>query len=274
MESYYTLLGVAPDASTEEIEAAYERQRNRYSPDRVAEMGEELARVANERLAAFERARATLTDPGARAAYDQGEGGAKAGRERSSLSRRELTMLIGGALVGLLLIAVVWTLAGRSTTPTVSMVKLERPAPAFELRDLSGQNVRLDDFIGSHVVMVNFWYSNCAPCEEETPALQQAYQELADDGLVIIGINVRQNEQRGPAGEEDVRKFVERYGVTYPIVYDEQGAVGRSYQVLPLPSTFFIDPGGTIRYASYTTVTIEDVERVFKELQPGATATR
>lgn len=273
MESYYTLLGVAPDASTEQIEHAYSRERQRYSLEHIEDMGEDFAQIAQQRLAAIEQAHRTLADPQARAAYDAG--GQQPTRERSSLSRRELAMLLGGAAVGLALIMVVWVFAGRSTTRTISMVKMEKPAPAFELNDIEGRPLRLDSFFGQgKVVLVNFWYSKCAPCEAETPALQQTYQKLSDQGLVVIGVNVRGNEQNGPAGEQDVKNFVSRYGVTYPIVYDEQGAVGRSYQVLPLPSSFFIDPEGTIRYASYTSLTAQDVERVFNELQQHTAAMR
>lgn len=268
MESYYSLLGLAPNASLEEIEAAYQRQRERYSPERVAAMGEEFAEVANQRLAELERARTALL------AERESNAPAVSGRaERSALSRRELTMLVGGALIGLLLIIAVWNIAGRSTTTSVGLAKLDRPAPAFELRGLDGQPVRLEDYSGK-VVLVNFWYSECAPCQEETPALQKAYQQLAPEGLVIVGVNVRGNEPNGAAGDQAVRAFVQRYGVSYPIGYDDQGKAGRDYQVLPLPSSFFIDAGGTIRYASYSTVTADEVERVFNELQHGATAAR
>lgn len=270
MESYYTLLGVGRDATPEEIESAYLRQRERYSPERVAELGPEFGQVARERLAALERARGALLDP-VKSDTDSMPTSAARSRERNSVSRRELTMLVGGALVGLLLIAAVWVFAGRTSTPTVNLARLDRPAPTFVLRDLNGNSIKLQDYIGKKTVLINFWYSKCAPCIEETPALQQVYQKLAPDGLVVIGVNVRGNEQRGAAGDEDVRKFTERFGVTYPVVFDDKGEVGRAYQVLPLPSSFFIDSSGTIRYASYSTVTASEVERVFNELQRTAT---
>jgi peroxiredoxin len=278
MDTYYRVLGVDPNASPDEIAAAYARQRERYDADRVAALGDEFARVATERLSALERAYAVLSDQQRRTAYDRSltngtTRSAPPEKRAARLSRRELTALTIGALAGILIIAVVWTLAGRTSQPTVTMAKLERPAPAFELRDLNGQTVRLENY-RDKVVMVNFWWSGCVPCVEETPALQAAYSKLADEGLVIIGVNVRQNERRGPEGDTDVQRFVEQYGVTYPIALDDTGEVGRSYQVLPLPTSFFIDQSGTIRYASYQSITAEDVERVFTELQRDAMAMR
>ena len=194
MESYYRLLGVAPDADAATITAAYQQQYERYSVERVAAMGGEFAQVPTERRAALDAAYQTLNDPVARAAYDQQLRGTPAPVAKAAISRRELTMLIGGTIVGIVLIAAVWILAGRSTTPTVGMAKLDRPAPAFALPNINGQNVQLSEYIGKKVVLVNFWYSECAPCKEETPALQQAYQKLAPAGLVVIGVNVRGNE--------------------------------------------------------------------------------
>lgn len=269
MQHFYWLLGLAPNASAEDIEAAYERERERYSPERVAAMGDEFAQIAHDRLAELDQARTALL---AERAPTQAVA-TPARAERATLSRRELGMLIGGAVVGLLLIITVWNLAGRSTTLTVNLAKIDRPAPAFELRGMDGQPIRLEDYRGK-IVLVNFWYSECAPCQEETPALQQAYQQLAPEGLVIVGVNVRTNEPNGAAGDQAVRTFIERYGVSYPIGYDDQGKAGRDYQVLPLPSSFFIDQSGIIRYASYSTVTAEDVGRVFNELQHGAMAAR
>ena len=274
METYYTVLGVARDADAAAIELAYQQQRERYRTERVAALDDEIGQVARDRSAALDHAYATLADPARRAAYDQRLRGGTPAKTRATVSRRELVMLIGGALIGLLVIAAVWNFAGRSTTPGVTLAQLNRPAPVFTLPALDGGDLQLQNYIGKKTVLINFWYSECAPCQEETPALQQVYKKLAADGLVVIGVNVRGNERRGALGDEDIRKFIARYNVTYPIAIDTQGDTGRAYQVTPLPSSYFIDTSGTIRYAAFQTVTAEDVERVFKELQRGATAAR
>src|SRR5215216_1289288 len=115
MQTYYTLLDVPAQATATEIEAAYQRQRERYSPSRVATLGEEFRRVAEARSAEIERAYAVLADPERRRAYDASDGAAPAttapqSARRSGLSRRELLMAAGGALAGLLVIAFVWVL--------------------------------------------------------------------------------------------------------------------------------------------------------------------
>jgi peroxiredoxin len=276
MNSYYTLLGITTTATAEEIARAYERQRQRYSPEQVAALGTDFQRIADERLAELERAFATLHDPERRRAYDQSLGtpAPRGVPQRAGLTRREVVMAAAGALVGLVLIGVVWIFAGRTAAPDLPPVAtINHPAPPFTLATLEGTPINLEDYRGK-IVLVNFWYTDCPPCKEETPALQAAYQRLADKGLVVLGVNVRANERTGSDGDGDIRRFMERYGVTYPVVLDRDGTAGRAFQVYVLPTSFFIDQSGDIRYARFSTLTAEDVERIVARLQQEPTAQR
>jgi cytochrome c biogenesis protein CcmG/thiol:disulfide interchange protein DsbE len=279
MDTYYTLLDIPAQATVEEIETAYRRQRERYSPERVAALGDEFRAVAEARTAELERAYGVLSDSARRREYDRGMSATAApardrARRGAGLTRRELLMAGGGALAGLLVIAVVWVLAGRTASTSLPPIaQTNRPAPSFALPGLSGGTVRLSDYQGK-VVLVNFWYTGCAPCREETPALQAAYKKLAGQGLEIVGVNVRPNERSGAAGDADIRQFVDQYGLTYPIALDTESEIDRAFQVYVLPTSFFIDQSGNIRYMRFSTMTTEDVEILFKRLQQEKSALR
>jgi peroxiredoxin len=133
--------------------------------------------------------------------------------------------------------------------------------------------VRLSDFRGK-VLLLNFWYTGCAPCREETPALQAAYQQLSSQGLEIVGVNVRANERSGAAGEADIRSFVQANKVTYPIALDADSQTGRDYQVYVLPTSVMIDQQGKIRYLFFSATTTEAVEALFTKLQHETSARR
>lgn len=277
MNTYYTLLDIPARATHDEITAAYQRQRERYSPNRVAALGDEFRTIAEARLTDLERAYAVLSNPDRRQEYDRsmsiGEQTPAARRPtQRGLTRRELIMAIGGALAGLLVIALVWVVVGSNAQPAgPSVGETRRPAPDFTLQGLDGSTVRLSDYRGK-VVLVNFWGTWCEPCKEETPALQEAYRRLSGQGLMVIGVDLRNQERAGPAGDADVRAFAERYSVTYPIALDVAGETARAYQIFPLPTSFFIDQAGVMRFVRVGMVTTSDVEALFQRLQQEAAA--
>jgi cytochrome c biogenesis protein CcmG, thiol:disulfide interchange protein DsbE len=164
-------------------------------------------------------------------------------REKAQgLRPREIitTALLG--LLGLVVIAVVWSLAGRTDAgPLPAVAEVNRPAPAFNLPAFGGGELRLEDYRGK-VVLVNFWGTWCEPCKAETPDLQRAYEQLQAQGLVIIGVNLW--NQEGSGAEQKVRTFVDEFGVSYPIALDTNGAVAQDYRLYPIPTSYFIDPQG------------------------------
>ncbi|MFL5802848.1 MAG: redoxin domain-containing protein [Roseiflexaceae bacterium] len=275
METYYTLFDIPVEAPSEAIAAAYQRQSERYRPERVAALGNDFERIAVTRLAELERAYAILTDPARRRAYDRSIGVASpevADRmaKRRRLSQRERVLAIGGVLAGLLVIALVWVLSGRNAQPGLPPIaETRKPAPAFALPGLHGETVRLSDYRGK-VVLVNFWGTWCEPCKEETPALARVYGKLHDQGLVIVGVDLRNQERPGANGDADVRAFVERYGATYPTALDVEGETARAFQIYPLPTSFFVDQSGTIRYVRVGAINQEEVEAIFTRLRQEA----
>lgn len=183
--------------------------------------------------------------------------------QRRGISRRELITSAAGALLGVLIIGLVWFTVGRENGAALPAVgELNRPAPDVALPTLDGGSVRLADLRGK-VVLVNFWGAWCEPCKEETPALQAAHQRLASEGLVIVGVNLRRQE----TSDEAVREFVQRYGVTYPIALDVDGEAARLFQISPIPVSYFIDREGTIRYVRIGTLTTDDVAVLFAQLR-------
>lgn len=112
------------------------------------------------------------------------------------------------------------------------------PAASFALPDLSGERRALSDFEGSWVVLT-FFASWCGPCRAEMPSLETLHQERADNELVVLGISL--DDQQA-----SVAPFVEQLGVTFPVLWDEDGRAGRAYRANSIPITYLIDPSGRI----------------------------
>ncbi len=113
------------------------------------------------------------------------------------------------------------------------------PAPEITLPTLEGGQARLSDLSGTPVIL-NFWASWCPPCRLEMPALQRVHEEYRGR-VVVVGVNMAQVDSI-----EQARTFLQDRGVTFPIWLDIRGEAAQTYQVVSLPTTFFIDAQGTI----------------------------
>ncbi|ACY18735.1 alkyl hydroperoxide reductase/ Thiol specific antioxidant/ Mal allergen [Haliangium ochraceum DSM 14365] len=94
--------------------------------------------------------------------------------------------------------------------------------PDFALRDLDGRTVRLSDYSGK-VVLLNFWATWCVPCSAELPHLQRLYEAYAPD-LVILAISMD-----GPETVAKVGPQARRYGLSFPVLLDEETRVAGMY---------------------------------------------
>jgi len=150
----------------------------------------------------------------------------------------QLAALIGvAALLGLL----IWKVAfGRTTGAADELAEgklVHAPAFTLDRLDRDGQ-LAVGDLKGKAVV-VNFWASWCVPCRDEAPVLQKTYERYRDQGLVVLGVDVNDFRQ-------DARRFMKRYGLTYPVVYDGKGSTVGKWGVRGFPETFFVDRTGKL----------------------------
>jgi peroxiredoxin len=147
----------------------------------------------------------------------------------------------------MLILGTVWTFISRVSDPSSPQSgpppnpKEGFTAPDFTLDLLDGGKVTLSEMRGYPVVL-NLWASWCPPCRSEMPAIEKVFQRYQDAGLIVIGLNMTSQDS-----ESDARAFVQELGLTFPIVLDRDGSVSARYQLLGLPSTFFIDQSGIIR---------------------------
>ena len=113
--------------------------------------------------------------------------------------------------------------------------------PAFAVETLDGTTLDASDLRG-RVAVVNFWATWCLPCRVEVPALQALHEDLAGEGLVVLGLST------DAGGRGAVDAFLEERGVTYPVAMAD-GAVRRAFGgVTALPTTFIVDRDGVIRH--------------------------
>ena len=111
-------------------------------------------------------------------------------------------------------------------------------APDFEVTTEGGKKLTRADF-GGKILMLNFWATWCPPCIEETPRLNMLQEEMAKDGVVILGISVDKNEK-------PYKKFLERMRVKFATSRDAEARISASYGTFKFPETYIINASGKV----------------------------
>lgn len=97
------------------------------------------------------------------------------------------------------------------------------------------------DALRGKVVFVDFWASWCSPCHDSFPWMQAMHQKYAQDGLIIIAINVDQDPR-------EAARFLARYPHPFLIEFDPEGRLAQRFAVQGMPSSYLIDRQGRQRY--------------------------
>jgi len=93
------------------------------------------------------------------------------------------------------------------------------------------------------VVVLDFWASWCAPCRRSFPWWNKMYAKYADEGLVIIGVNLDDDPDSALA-------FLEEYPADFNIYYDTNKELAKKFGVQAMPSSYIIGRDGEI-YAKH-----------------------
>ena len=164
-------------------------------------------------------------------------------------------------LAGIALVAAVFALAlarQNQGQPT------QGAAPDFELTTFDGQTFRLSDLRGN-IVVLNFWAGWCGPCRDEAPALQAAWEQYRDQGVVFMGVAWADN---GPSS----LAFIEEFGITYFNGPDTGTRISEDYNIQGVPETFFIDQNGDIVRTVFMPMSAEELTAILDDMLASAGA--
>jgi thiol-disulfide isomerase/thioredoxin len=134
-------------------------------------------------------------------------------------------------------------------------------APDFTGTTVDGRTITLSDLKGK-LVLVNVFASWCGPCRVETPHLVEAYNELDRDRVEFIGLNLQETP-------EAVEFFKDEFFINYPLVLNESGDLTNIYSPIGLPTTWFIDRDGVIRFRFSGALTKEALQAILDDVAAG-----
>lgn len=110
-------------------------------------------------------------------------------------------------------------------------------APDFELANLTGQTIRLNNLRG-RPVLINFWATWCGYCLQELPTIEKYYERYSSN-LVVLAVEVGDSM-------DDVRSVVAKYGFKFPVLRDPDSHVFNRYRLDSFPVTFILNAKGVV----------------------------
>ena len=124
-----------------------------------------------------------------------------------------------------------------------------------------GQQVKLSSFTGK-IVVINIWGAWCGPCRTEAPQLQQVYDQTRDQGVQVMGVDVRDDKSAA-------LDFYHNAKLDYPSIFDPPGRsllVLQGYPRTTTPSTLVLDRQHRVAWVSLLPVEKDELLSKVKQL--------
>jgi len=115
-------------------------------------------------------------------------------------------------------------------------------APDFTLEVMDAKKISLKDYRGK-VIMLNFWATWCPPCRREMPSMERLHQKFKGKEFLVLAVNQMEDGDQIFAFSGDLG-----IDLTFPILFDKDSSVSRTYEVQGLPTTYIIDKKGIVRF--------------------------
>ncbi len=174
--------------------------------------------------------------------------------EKRTLALIGALILIAGAIVLLSSLSPNRSYTGTAVAPgnrtAINAEKAKLYPYAKEIAEPSGfvnvDNITIASLVGKDVILVDFWTYSCINCERTIPYLNLWYSEYHDQGLEIIGVHTPEFQFEHDIN--NVRMAVQKFGIQYPVVLDNNYATWDSYGNQYWPEDYLIDIDGFIVY--------------------------
>ena len=123
------------------------------------------------------------------------------------------------------------------------MIGGESDAPDFTLKDTGGNTFSLSDYEGEKIVVLDFMFTTCVPCEKFVKDALEPYSKNMDNNdVVIISVSVF-----GEDDESELRNYAKDFGWIHAMG-DSNGDIELAYGVTGTTKLFIIEKNGQITY--------------------------
>lgn len=144
-----------------------------------------------------------------------------------------------------------------ATTQAKTGLEVGNIPPDIPLIGVNGEQMKLSDLKGKKVFL-NFWATWCPPCRGEMPDIEKMHQQYGDD-LTIVAISSSE-------AKATVTTFLKEFPYTFNIYLDEKSEISQIYQLMSIPTSYFIDENGMIQKKEIGSISFDKMESHYKSL--------
>ena len=114
------------------------------------------------------------------------------------------------------------------------------------------------------VVLVDFWTFECYNCLNALPHVKELYAKYKDRGFVVIGVHTPEfARERVP---DNVKRQVEKLGITYPVVIDNDNKIWNAFHNQYWPAAYYADAAGKMRFYHFGEGRYDEQDKVVAKL--------
>ncbi len=137
-----------------------------------------------------------------------------------------------------LLLTLVWLPSLSYALKFGTLADTDRELPAFEMLTMEDKVWTKVDF-KDKLTIVNFWATWCAPCREEMPSLNRAWEKVKDQGVSMVAINLGETK-------DQIARFTNEIPIDFTVLRATDPSTMSNWQVRGLPTTLVVDERGRI----------------------------
>ncbi len=120
------------------------------------------------------------------------------------------------------------------------------------------------DHLRGQVVLVDFWTYTCINCIRTLPYIEAWYQKYHGDGFTVVGVHTPEFPFERDAA--NVQRAIDDFGLTYPVVQDNDSATWNAYHNQYWPADYLIDAKGRVRLVHFGEGSYTETEDAIRSL--------
>jgi len=123
---------------------------------------------------------------------------------------------------------------------------------------------QLEEQMKGKVILYDIWTYSCINCIRTLPYITAWNEKYSDEGLLIIGIHSPEFEFE--KDEKNVESALKKYGITYPVVMDNDWETWKAFENRYWPRKYVADHEGYIRYDHIGEGNYQETEKIIQQL--------